>query len=39
MPMIDQFHEDPNVFIFLISTMAGGIGYLLVYHQLHADYV
>ncbi|THH28182.1 hypothetical protein EUX98_g6002 [Antrodiella citrinella] len=26
MPMIDQFHADPNVFIFLISTLAGGTG-------------
>ncbi|KAJ7777535.1 RAD26-like SNF2 family DNA-dependent ATPase [Mycena maculata] len=26
MPMIDQFHRDPNIFIFLISTMAGGTG-------------
>ncbi|KAJ7145823.1 P-loop containing nucleoside triphosphate hydrolase protein [Mycena epipterygia] len=26
MPMIDQFHADPNVFVFLISTMAGGTG-------------
>jgi len=24
--MIDKFHEDPNVFIFLISTLAGGTG-------------
>ena len=26
MPMIDQFHTDPNIFIFLISTLAGGTG-------------
>ncbi|KAH8101322.1 P-loop containing nucleoside triphosphate hydrolase protein [Cristinia sonorae] len=26
MPMIDQFHSDPNIFIFLISTLAGGTG-------------
>jgi SNF2 family DNA or RNA helicase len=26
MPMIDRFHEDPDVFIFLISTLAGGTG-------------
>ncbi|KAF7965039.1 hypothetical protein HWV62_849 [Athelia sp. TMB] len=26
MPMIDQFHEDPDKTIFLISTMAGGTG-------------
>lgn len=26
MPLIDQFHSDPNVFIFLISTLAGGTG-------------
>ncbi|KAG6837763.1 hypothetical protein H0H93_001690 [Arthromyces matolae] len=26
MPMIDQFHSDPDVFIFLISTLAGGTG-------------
>lgn len=26
MPMIDKFHEDPDVFIFLISTLAGGTG-------------
>lgn len=24
--MIDQFNEDPNVYIFLISTLAGGTG-------------
>jgi hypothetical protein len=24
--MIDRFHEDPDVFIFLISTLAGGTG-------------
>lgn len=26
MPMIDKFHEDPNVTVFLISTLAGGTG-------------
>ncbi|KAI0060152.1 hypothetical protein BV25DRAFT_986960 [Artomyces pyxidatus] len=26
MPMIDKFHEDSNMFIFLISTLAGGTG-------------
>ncbi|KAJ7482264.1 RAD26-like SNF2 family DNA-dependent ATPase [Mycena galericulata] len=26
MAIIDSFHRDPNVFIFLISTMAGGTG-------------
>ncbi|TFK69776.1 hypothetical protein BDN72DRAFT_585227 [Pluteus cervinus] len=26
MPMIDKFHSDPDVFIFLISTLAGGTG-------------
>ncbi|PFH46505.1 hypothetical protein AMATHDRAFT_69676 [Amanita thiersii Skay4041] len=26
MPMIDQFHSDPDMFIFLISTLAGGTG-------------
>ncbi|OAX33766.1 hypothetical protein K503DRAFT_699906 [Rhizopogon vinicolor AM-OR11-026] len=26
MPMIDRFHRDPDVFIFLISTLAGGTG-------------
>ncbi|KAI0668887.1 P-loop containing nucleoside triphosphate hydrolase protein [Trametes maxima] len=26
MPMIDRFQEDPDIFIFLISTMAGGTG-------------
>lgn len=26
MPMIDQFHADPNITIFLISTQAGGVG-------------
>ena len=24
--MIDRFHEDPDIFIFLISTLAGGTG-------------
>jgi hypothetical protein len=26
MDLIDQFHSDPDIFIFLISTMAGGTG-------------
>ncbi|KAH7909981.1 RAD26-like SNF2 family DNA-dependent ATPase [Hygrophoropsis aurantiaca] len=26
MPVIDKFHQDPDVFIFLISTLAGGTG-------------
>ncbi|TBU31240.1 P-loop containing nucleoside triphosphate hydrolase protein [Dichomitus squalens] len=26
MPVIDRFQEDPDIFIFLISTMAGGTG-------------
>ena len=26
MPLIDRFNDDPDVFIFLISTMAGGTG-------------
>ncbi|OCH88939.1 hypothetical protein OBBRIDRAFT_779245 [Obba rivulosa] len=26
MPLIDQFHADPDIFIFLISTLAGGTG-------------
>ncbi|KAJ7805848.1 SNF2 family N-terminal domain-containing protein, partial [Mycena leptocephala] len=26
MPMIDRFHQDRDIFIFLISTMAGGTG-------------
>ncbi|KAH9893907.1 P-loop containing nucleoside triphosphate hydrolase protein [Cubamyces lactineus] len=26
MPMIDRFQQDPDIFIFLISTMAGGTG-------------
>ncbi|KAF5345800.1 hypothetical protein D9756_010881 [Leucocoprinus leucothites] len=26
MPLIDKFHKDPKVFIFLISTLAGGTG-------------
>jgi SNF2 family DNA or RNA helicase len=26
MPMIDRFHQDSNIFIFLISTLAGGTG-------------
>ncbi|KAF9006951.1 P-loop containing nucleoside triphosphate hydrolase protein [Cyathus striatus] len=26
MPMIDQFHADPHIFVFLISTLAGGTG-------------
>ena len=24
--MIDRFHEDPDIFVFLISTLAGGTG-------------
>lgn len=30
MPMIDRFHEDPDTWIFLISTLAGGTGLNLV---------
>ncbi|KAF7373355.1 DNA excision repair protein ERCC-6-like 2 [Mycena sanguinolenta] len=30
MPIIDKFHHDPDVFIFLISTAAGGTGLNLV---------
>jgi hypothetical protein len=30
MPMIDRFHQDPNTWIFLISTLAGGTGLNLV---------
>ncbi|KAJ2927608.1 hypothetical protein H1R20_g9482, partial [Candolleomyces eurysporus] len=26
MPMIDKFHDDPSIYIFLISTLAGGTG-------------
>ena len=26
MPIIDRFHADPEVFVFLISTLAGGTG-------------
>jgi SNF2 family DNA or RNA helicase len=26
MPMIDKFNNDPEVFVFLISTLAGGTG-------------
>lgn len=26
MPMIDEFHENPGIFVFLISTLAGGTG-------------
>ncbi|PSS30856.1 hypothetical protein PHLCEN_2v2583 [Hermanssonia centrifuga] len=26
MPIIDEFHEDPDKFVFLISTLAGGTG-------------
>ncbi|KAI9571817.1 P-loop containing nucleoside triphosphate hydrolase protein [Boletus coccyginus] len=26
MPMIDRFHQDPDIFVFLISTLAGGTG-------------
>jgi hypothetical protein len=39
MPMIDDFHSDPDVFIFLISTLAGGTGLNLTgatrYHDVH----
>jgi len=24
--MIDKFHRDPDIFVFLISTLAGGTG-------------
>jgi hypothetical protein len=30
MPRIDRFHKDPDVWIFLISTLAGGTGLNLV---------
>jgi hypothetical protein len=30
MPMIDRFHKDPDKWIFLISTLAGGTGLNLV---------
>ncbi|KAF9649557.1 hypothetical protein BDM02DRAFT_3229957 [Thelephora ganbajun] len=30
MPMIDRFHKDPDTWIFLISTLAGGTGLNLV---------
>jgi hypothetical protein len=30
MPMIDRFHGDPDTWIFLISTLAGGTGLNLV---------
>ncbi|GJJ09268.1 hypothetical protein Clacol_003490 [Clathrus columnatus] len=30
MPMVDEFNEDPDVFAFLISIMAGGVGLNLV---------
>lgn len=26
MDLIDQFQDDPNVFVFLVSTLAGGTG-------------
>lgn len=26
MPLVDRFHADPEINIFLISTMAGGVG-------------
>jgi SNF2 family DNA or RNA helicase len=26
MPLIDKFHSDPKIFVFLISTLAGGTG-------------
>ncbi len=26
MPLIDEFNNDPNMFVFLISTLAGGTG-------------
>ena len=30
MPMIDRFHKNPDTWIFLISTLAGGTGLNLV---------
>ena len=30
MPTIDRFHKDPDTWIFLISTLAGGTGLNLV---------
>ena len=30
MPIVDQFNSDPEVFVFLISIMAGGVGLNLV---------
>jgi len=30
MPTIDRFHKDPDIWIFLISTLAGGTGLNLV---------
>lgn len=30
MPMIDRFHQNPDTWIFLISTLAGGTGLNLV---------
>ena len=30
MTIVDQFNEDPDVFVFLISVMAGGVGLNLV---------
>lgn len=26
MPLIDRFHQDQDIFVFLISTLAGGTG-------------
>ena len=39
MPMIDKFQQDPDIFIFLISTMAGGTGLNLTRatHVFHFD--
>ena len=34
MPMIDEFHENPDIFIFLISTLAGGTGLNAVLFRL-----
>lgn len=34
MPMIDEFHENADVFIFLISTLAGGTGLNTVLFRL-----
>lgn len=30
MSIVDEFNEDPEVFVFLISIMAGGVGLNLV---------